>query len=134
MPKVAVSGGFDPVHIGHVRMFNEASKYGDVYVILNSDEFLKKKKGSAFMPFNERRELLENLKSVHEVVPCVDADMTVCETLRLLKPDFFANGGDRTATNTPEMAVCEELGIQMLWNVGGGKIQSSSNLLNSYAQ
>jgi D-beta-D-heptose 7-phosphate kinase/D-beta-D-heptose 1-phosphate adenosyltransferase len=124
---VCVSGGFDPLHIGHVRYIREASKLGDyLIVILNTDEFLTKKKGKPFMCFEERKEILFALEGVDEVFGAIDKDMTVCETLRLLKPDIFAKGGDRTLGNIPEKEVCEELGIDMVFEVGGGKIQSSS--------
>lgn len=126
---VAVSGGFDPIHKGHVRMIRAASAFGSVIVIANSDEWLLRKKGYAFMPFEERAEILESIKGVVAVVKAKDDDETVCETLRDLRPSMFANGGDRKGDNVPEVALCEELGIQMLWNVGGEKIQSSSWLV-----
>jgi D-beta-D-heptose 7-phosphate kinase/D-beta-D-heptose 1-phosphate adenosyltransferase len=133
---VAVSGGFDPIHPGHVRMILNAASYGDVVVILNSDEWLKNKKGYVFMSWEERAEIIRAINGVVNVVNTVDDfDGSVCNTLRNLKKDvdldYFANGGDRILTNTPEMQVCKELGIGMLWNVGGGKIQSSSNLVES---
>ena len=126
---ICVSGGFDPVHIGHLRMMQEASKYGDVIAIVNSDAWLMRKKGYIFMPFKERCEIIEGFKGVTATSYVNDKDNTVCEALRRLKPDYFANGGDRKNNNTPEMDVCNELGIEMLWNVGGGKIQSSSALV-----
>ena len=128
---VAVSGGFDPLHIGHVRYFKEAKKLGNkLVVILNSDEFLIKKKGYAFMPYEERKEMIESYTSiVDRVVKCIDKDQTVCKTLELLKPDIFAKGGDRTLKNIPEKEICEKLGIEMIFQVGGKKIQSSSWLL-----
>ena len=129
MKRIAVSGGFDPVHIGHVRMIQEASKYGDVIVIVNSDEWLCRKKGYSFMPFTERAEIIAGLKGVVEVVRADDDDNTVCKSLEKIVPDYFANGGDRKISNTPEMDVCARLGIEMLWNVGGEKIQSSSELV-----
>ena len=133
---VAVSGGFDPIHVGHVRMILDAGHHGEVVVILNSDEWLVKKKGYKFMPWEERAEILRSIKGVVSVVNTIDdEDGTVCNTLRNLKNDidldYFANGGDRTATTTPEMKVCKELGINLLWNVGGGKIQSSSILVTN---
>ena len=128
-PTVAVSGGFDPIHKGHVQMIREAAEYGNVIVILNSDEWLIRKKGYKFMSFEERAYIAGSIKGVTVVSSVDDSDGTVCAALRRFKPDYFANGGDRYDTNTPEMAVCEELGIQMLWNVGGGKIQSSSDLV-----
>ena len=128
---IMVSGGFDPIHVGHIRMIIEAGQYGDVIVVANSDEWLYRTKGYVFMGFNERKEILMALKGVVEVVPVDDEDGTVCEALRRERPDYFANGGDRTTDNTPEQAVCEELGIQMLWNMGGQKIQSSSDLVRT---
>lgn len=127
---VAVSGGFDPIHVGHVRMIQAAAVLGDVVVIANSDEWLKRKKGYSFMPFDERAEIISALTGVIAVVKADDKDDTVCSTLRELRPDIFANGGDRKVGNTPEGDVCLELGIVMAWNVGGEKIQSSSWLVN----
>ena len=128
---VCVSGGFDPVHVGHLRMMQEAAKYGRLTVIVNSDEWLLRKKGYVFMPFAERCELLEGFECVSETVAVDDSDESVCEALARLKPDYFANGGDRKNTNTPEVALCERLGIELLWNIGGGKVQSSSELVAS---
>ena len=82
------------------------------------------------MPFKERCEILEGYRCVTTTTYVDDADNSVCEALRRLKPDYFANGGDRKTDNTPEMAVCKELGIELLWSVGGGKIQSSSTLVS----
>lgn len=135
---VAVSGGFDPVHVGHARMFEEAKKMGDkLVVILNNDHWLKKKKGYAFMPEAERAELIRHIKWVDEVVITGhtpdDDDMSVVAELIALKPDIFANGGDRKFGNIPEVPVCEQHGITMIFNIGhGGKVQSSSWLLANY--
>ena len=132
---IVVSGGFDPIHIGHVRMILEASQEGDVIVIANSDEWLQRKKGYVFMPWEERAEIIRSIRGVADVVRVDDSDNSVCEAIKRLhtsgKCDMFANGGDRKSTNTPEVKLCEELGIKMLWNVGGGKIQSSSDLVSS---
>jgi D-beta-D-heptose 7-phosphate kinase/D-beta-D-heptose 1-phosphate adenosyltransferase len=127
---VCVSGGMDPIHVGHVRMILEASKFGDVVVILNSDQWLLRKKGFSFMPWEERAEILRAIRGVVDVVRVNDEDGTVCEALRRIKPDYFANGGDRKNENTPEVSLCLELDIKMLWCVGGGKIQSSSDLVS----
>ena len=127
---VMVSGGFDPVHAGHIRMIRHAAQYGDVIVIANSDNWLYRKKGFVFMEWERRVEILNAIKGVILVDSVDDTDGTVCEALRTHRPDAFANGGDRKNTNTPEMDVCEELGIELLWNVGGDKIQSSSDLVN----
>jgi len=128
---VAVSGGFDPVHWGHVKMIADAARHGPVMVIVNSDDWLKRKKGYVFMPWKERAYILGNIKGVSVVTAVDDSDGTVCEALIRHRPSFFANGGDRKQENTPEMEICEDLGIHMLWNVGGHKIQSSSDLVES---
>ncbi len=128
---IAISGGFDPVHMGHVKMIEEASRYGQVLVILNSDEWLKRKKGYIFMPWKERAYIMGNIKGVSMVTNVDDSDDTVCHALRRHHPDAFANGGDRKIENTPEMKLCEDLSIELLWNIGGGKIQSSSDLVSN---
>ena len=128
---IAVSGGFDPIHKGHVRMIREAAKHGDVVVILNSDDWLIRKKGYNFMSFEERSYIAGSIKGAVMTTGVDDSDGTVCEALIRIKPDIFANGGDRYVSNTPEMKICEELGIEMLWNIGGEKEQSSSSLINN---
>ena len=131
---IVISGGMDPVHVGHVRMIQAAAELGDVIVVLNSDEWLKRKKGYAFMPFEERKYLLESIKGVSEVSDVDDSDGTACEALQRLKPDMFGNGGDRTSDNTPEKEVCLDIGIQMIWNLGGEKVQSSSELVRNFVK
>lgn len=127
---ICVSGGMDPVHSGHIKMIKDASKYGDVVVILNSDDWLIRKKGYKFMSWNERAEILASIKGVVGVEPVDDFDGTVCEALKRIKPDYFANGGDRKSDNTPETSICNAFGIEMIWSVGGEKTQSSSDLVN----
>lgn len=135
MKTVAVSGGFDPIHIGHVRLFEEAKKLGGrLVVILNNDHWLKKKKGYAFMSQEERAEVIRALRAVDEVIVTEHQknpeDMSVCRELEKLKPEVYANGGDRHAGNIPEYELCQRLGIEMVFNVGqGGKVQSSSELV-----
>jgi D-beta-D-heptose 7-phosphate kinase/D-beta-D-heptose 1-phosphate adenosyltransferase len=127
---IMVSGGFDPVHIGHIRMILEASRHGDVIVVANSDDWLFRKKGFTFMEFEQRAEILAAVKGVIKVSGVDDSDGTVCEAIRRLKPDYFANGGDRKKHNTPEQSVCDELGVEMLWGIGGNdKANSSSDLV-----
>tara|TARA_R100001082_G_C4219556_1_gene98604 strand:- start:124 stop:495 length:372 start_codon:yes stop_codon:yes gene_type:complete len=112
-------------------MIQHAAKWGEVVVVVNSDEWLKRKKGYVFMPWEERVEILGNIKGVIMVSGVDDSDGTVCEAIKRIKPDAFANGGDRKKENTPEMKVCDDLGVQMLWGVGGAnKPQSSSWLVN----
>ncbi|WP_299726192.1 adenylyltransferase/cytidyltransferase family protein [uncultured Endozoicomonas sp.] len=131
---ICVSGGFDPVHVGHLRMMEAASQYGELVVIVNSDDWLLRKKGYVFMPFGERCELLRGLGCVSRVVGVDDSDGSVINALEHLKPDYFANGGDRQTSNTPEVELCRSLGISMLWNIGGDKVQSSSELVNTLSQ
>ncbi len=133
---VAVSGGFDPIHPGHIRYFKAAKELGDkLVVILNNDNWLLKKKRFNFMSEKERKEVLEAIRYVDEVMitkhPKDTDDISVSEALKSLKPDIFANGGDRKADNIPEYDLCKKMGIKMVFNVGpGGKIQSSSSLVD----
>lgn len=135
---VVISGGFDPVHIGHVNLIREAKALGErLVVILNNDNWLKKKKGFAFMPQDERAAVLRAMRGVDEVIitshPENPDDMSVCAELAALKPDVFANGGDRKPEAdpipVPEVELCKRLGITVVYNVGGGKAQSSSELV-----
>ncbi len=140
---VAVSGGFDPLHIGHIRLLNEAKKLGDtLVVILNNDNWLLAKKGFVFMDEDDRKEILESLAAVDEVILTShmenDHDRSVCRELLKLKPDIFANGGDRTFADakkaasslSPEVELCERMGIKLVFNVGkGGKVRSSTELV-----
>ena len=143
---VAVSGGFDPLHVGHVRMFQQAKKLGDeLVVILNNDNWLTKKKGYAFMPEQERKEIILALAPVDKVVLTNhkpnSEDMSVCAELKKIRPHIFANGGDRdtrdarkkSSSLNADQALCRELGIKMVFGVGkGGKVQSSSWLLSDF--
>ena len=145
---VAVSGGFDPLHIGHVRLFNAAKKLGDkLVVILNNDNWLAAKKGYVFMNERERKEILESFSAVDGVVITAhkknDPDRSICRELQKIRPNIFANGGDRDSTDAkrkssslnPEQKLCKEIGIRMVFNVGdGGKVQSSSWLLEKYSR
>lgn len=128
-PIVCVSGGFDPIHDGHVRYILDASRHGDVIVILNSDDWLIEKKGYSFMRWDQRATICGALQGVIDVVHVDDKDTTVCEALRRIRPTYFAKGGDRTEGNTPELEMCGHLGIEILWGVGGNKVESSSDLV-----
>lgn len=132
---VAVSGGFDPIHIGHVRLIQEAAKLGDeLVVIINNDNWLMKKKKFVFMPEKERKEIIEGIKGVSKVILSYHTedpeDMSVSAELLSLQPHIFAQGGDRKDSESipsKETLVCDDMGAKIIYGVGwGGKVQSSS--------
>jgi D-beta-D-heptose 7-phosphate kinase/D-beta-D-heptose 1-phosphate adenosyltransferase len=116
-------------------MFEEARKLGDeLIVVVNNDNWLKFKKGFVFMSEDDRKEIVGAFGSVNKVILTSHTedtdDISVCKELEMIRPDIFANGGDRKHDNIPEYALCERLGIQMVFNIGqGGKIRSSSELV-----
>ena len=126
---VLCSGGFDPLHVGHLAYLHGASQYGHVAVALNSDSWLKRKKGYAFMPWQERMEILNAIRYVQRVLKVADDDGSVAEAIRRLRPEFFCNGGDRTTFHPLEHKACLEVGARELFWVGGRKIRSSSRLI-----
>src|SRR3989344_768299 len=139
---VATSGGFDPIHVGHLRLLKEAKALGDkLVVILNNDNWLRKKKGYTFMPQEERAAILLAIRYVDRVVITGHKknakDTSVQRELRKLKPDIFASGGDRdkkdarnrSSSLNVDQLLCQKLGIRMVFNVGGNKAQSSSWLV-----
>jgi len=124
---IALSGGFDIIHPGHIRMIKGAQNFGRVLIILNSDSWLMKKKGLVMMPWHERKEILLAIKGIDFVESVDDHDGTVCEALKRLKPNIFGNGGIRGQKNTPERQLCNELGIACVWGIGGGEQDVYSN-------
>lgn len=135
---VILSGGFDPVHKGHVRMVLASAELGEKVIVgVNSDSWLVRKKGKNFMSLEERIEIMSAFLGVHEARGFNDEDNTACDLIRAVRkenPDLsiaFANGGDRTSENVPEDATCNDCDVDMLWGVGGGKIQSSSDLIKN---
>lgn len=137
MKKVLVSGGFDPLHIGHVQLFKAAKKLGDYLIVLiNNNSWLMAKKGFVFMAEQERKAIIEAIKYVDEARLTSHTqnpdDMSVSADLEQIKPDIFANGGDRKPDGDPipEVDACERMGIKIIYNVGGGKAQSSSELVH----
>ena len=135
---IVVSGGFDPIHSGHIEYLKGAKEYGDKLIVaLNSDGWLEKKKGKPFMIFNERKSILEAIQYVDEVIDFEDDKKGSCinalQKIKKLYPDdkiFFANGGDRNINNIPEMSIS---GIEFLFGIGGNnKKNSSSWILNNW--
>ena len=148
---VMVSGGFDPIHIGHVRMFNEAKKLGDeLVVVVNNDNWKRQKRKHVFMPDLDRKEIIEAFSVVDKVFISEHGknlngpnEMSVSKELLKIKPDIFANGGDRNKEDAQnpnsslyyDIETCKKLGIKMVFNVGhGGKVRSSSELLKNYSK
>lgn len=128
---VAISGYFDPMHIGHLELIKLARDLGDhLIVILNTDHQARLKKGRSFMPEAERKAIVESIQYVDEVVYSIDDDKTQRKTLAMLKPHIFANGGDRHNDEIPESPICRELGIQIIDGLGA-KIQASSELIKA---
>ena len=128
MKKVAVSGYFDPLHVGHLEYLKLAKSLGDyLIVIVNSNYQCKIKKGKPFMDENDRLEIVRNLKMVDEVFLSIDKDKTVCKSLEKIRPDIFANGGDRSTDEVPETVICNKYKIKMIDGLGD-KIRSSSDL------
>lgn len=135
-----VSGGFDPLHSGHVRYFNEAAKLCDHLVVgVNSDEWLERKKGRAFMPSHERCAIIKSMKAVNSVLSFNDSDDTAIDLIKTVGNQFlvdeliFMNGGDRTSNNVPEMEL-DSPRLSFQFSVGGNdKANSSSWILEEWA-
>ena len=124
---IALSGSFDVLHPGHIRMIKGAEYFGKVVIFLNSDEWVRRNKGFLLMPWSDRREMLLSVTGVYSVERVNDEDDTVCEALIRLKPNIFGNGGNRTHYNTPERRLCNEMGIACVWGIGGGERDKYSN-------
>ena len=141
MPKfrtcVVTSGGFDPMHVGHLRCLQESAEIArqqkvQLVVIVNGDGFLQRKKGYAFMPEAERAEINAGVAGVDAVVLWDDGTQFVTGALEILRPIVFTKGGDRdSAANVPEFDLCEKIGCKVMFGVGGGKVQSSSELVKA---
>lgn len=126
--KIAVSGYFDPIHVGHLEYLKMAKSLGDILVVIvNNNHQCILKKGKFFMDENDRLEIVKAIKYVDEVVLSVDQDKTVCKSLDLIRPNIFANGGDRSSDEVPETSVCKKYKIEMVDGLGE-KIRSSSSL------
>ena len=130
---VLISGGFDPIHSGHIKLIKEASNFGNIVVLLNSDKWLQNKKGKEFLPYQEREIIINAIKNVIDVIPCGNKDKTCIDGIKLTMSKytknkiFFANGGDRNNNTTPEKLFCDENNIVTLWGIGGSNKSNSSS-------
>ena len=142
---ILFTGGFDPIHSGHINVIKASAKLGKVIVAPNSDQWLTKKKVSAFQPLSERVKIITSLKGVESTLTdWDDSDGTACAAIKKFHELYynseasllFANGGDRTPTTVSEheITLCNKLGIMPIFNVGGGKTQSSSNFLEQWSK
>ena len=128
MKKVAISGYFDPIHVGHLEYIELSKKLGNyLIVIVNNNHQCVLKKGKPFMDEKDRIKIVEAIEWVDEVFLSIDMDKTVCKSLEAIKPNIFTNGGDRTNEEIPESMVCKKYGIEILDGLGK-KIRSSSDL------
>lgn len=130
---VLVTGGFDPLHSGHIAYFKEARNLGDMLIVgINSDEWLARKKGRAFMPWNERLCIINNLSMVDEVYTFDDEDGSAKHFIQQVRAHYpnskliFANGGDRTKDNIPEMDINDD-NVEFMFGVGGEDKRNSSS-------
>jgi cytidyltransferase-like protein len=137
---VVTSGGFDPIHPGHILYLQNAASHGDKHIcIVNSDKFLDNKKGYHVQDWISRMTIILNVKGVDHVIPAIDEDGTVRQTLRWIRAEypmdtiFFCKGGDRTKDEIPEKKVCDELGI-IIWDGMGGrdKVDSSQDIMRRF--
>ncbi len=130
---VAVSGYFNPLHVGHLEMIEKAKKLGDKLVVIVNNDLQVKLKGSAtFMSLKDRAKIMSALAPVDEVFISIDKDKTVRESLKKLKPDIFANGGDRKSLgDVPEYEICQKYNIDMVDGLGK-KIRASSRLISQF--
>jgi D-beta-D-heptose 7-phosphate kinase/D-beta-D-heptose 1-phosphate adenosyltransferase len=134
---VCTSGGFDPIHPGHVSCIHQSRAYGDVVVVVvNGDTFLKNKKGKAFMDLKTRCHIVSYIKGVDYVIPFdIENDQTVCVALERIKPHIFTKGGDRIdETSIPEWSICQTNGIEVISGVGHKKDWSSSDFLHEWGE
>ncbi len=130
-PLVTTSGGFDPLHVGHLRCIQASAKLGKtLIVIVNGDGFLMRKKQYQFMPVKDRMEIIDGIKGVDYVISWDDGTQFVSGAIQIIQPDIFAKGGDRAEPkDIPEWETCQQVKCNVVFNVGGGKIRSSSELI-----
>ncbi len=138
---ILVSGGFDPIHSGHIKLISEASLHGKVVVLLNSDAWLRRKKGKEFLPINERKIIMQSIKNVIDVLEFDDTDKSCIDGIKKAIKKYknykikFANGGDRDNKNTIELKFCKDNNVETLWGIGGeDKVNSSSWILKKWKE
>ena len=135
---IIVSGGFDPVHSGHIKMFEQANDLGAVWLLLNTDKWLQKKKGYNLLSYKEREIIVTSNRFIDRVIKAKDNNDNVVNNLKEFVNNglefVFANGGDRIPTNTPEVSFCMKNEIPMIFNLGGNKVTSSSEIAQKFLE
>ena len=140
---VLITGGFDPLHSGHLNAFNKCAAIGKLIVAPNSDNWLIKKKGAFLLPLEERVNLIQNLVCTYDVIQdWDDSDGSACDAIKIFHSKYgsstnvlaMANGGDRDPTNynSAEFELCQSLGILTIFGAGGGKTASSSTFIQQF--
>lgn len=128
---ICLSGMADPLRLGQIKMLQDAAKIGKVIWILNSNEWIERRRGYYLMDWEERKDILLAFQEVYDVIPVDDLQGgTVEEALIRIKPHYFGKGGDSTSENTPEVRICEQLGIKIIFGLGGDKVYDSSELVD----
>lgn len=138
MKIIMVSGSFDPLHLGHLTHFKEAKKLGDkLVVVIDGDSYTIGKKGRVFMPVEDRTAIIGELRCVNEVIALEKNKSDIEEIILKVKPDILAKGGDIVSLDQFAKKVieaCNEVGCEIVFNVGGGKIRASSELLKDWTE
>lgn len=139
VPLIATSGAFDPLHVGHIRCLQSSAMLkgdnGLFVVIVNGDGFLKRKKGYVFMPLAERMEIIASIRGIDYIVPWDDECQSVVRALDIIQPNVFTKGGDKSASSTPEIDICNKIGCSVVFGIGGNKqTQSSSSIVSKFQE
>lgn len=132
-----LSGGFDPLHVGHVRMICDARDLAGLVVVgVNSDDWVRRNRGRLYARFDERREIVASIRGVTSAVGFDDGDDTARALIKMvhtMSPGAkiaFGNGGNRNAANVPEVDLCEQLGVDLVWGLGGESVQASTEFVH----
>jgi cytidyltransferase-like protein len=135
---MVLSGGFDPLHVGHIRLLQHARDMASLVVVgINSDAWIRRNRGHVQTSFEDRCQIVAAIRGVTSAVGFDDADDTAVGLIKMvcrLSPGAkiaFGNGGDRTSTNVPEVDICNELGVDLVWGVGGDRVESSSGVIEN---
>jgi glycerol-3-phosphate cytidylyltransferase-like family protein len=125
---ILLGGGADPTVLGHIKLIEDAAKYGKVIWALNSDSWLKRKKGYVFMKWADRQMVLKSIRYICDVITVDDEDGSIIKAIEQVKPDYFGHGGREY--EIPEKSICEKMGIKLVWGLGGDLNFSSGDIVD----